>query len=96
MGAASHRSRMSRRSTPTFGARSIQNGAATVAVRDRDAAPAAGTMLPLSTPDSGATAAPADPNALLPEYDSGDHLHPNDAGCEAIANAVDLRALLHR
>jgi lysophospholipase L1-like esterase len=41
-----------------------------------------------------ATADPADPEALNPAYDSGDHLHPNDAGCEAIANAVDLRRLL--
>jgi hypothetical protein len=26
----------------------------------------------------------------LPAYDSGDHLHPNDAGYQAIANAVNL------
>jgi len=25
-----------------------------------------------------------------PTFDSGDHLHPNDAGYEAMANAVDL------
>jgi lysophospholipase L1-like esterase len=41
-----------------------------------------------------ALADPADPAALAPAYDSGDHLHPNDAGCQAIADAVDLRALL--
>jgi lysophospholipase L1-like esterase len=28
---------------------------------------------------------------MLPIYDSGDHLHPNDAGYEAMANAIDLR-----
>jgi hypothetical protein len=37
---------------------------------------------------------PADPSALAPAYGSGDGLHPNDAGCQAIADAVDLRALL--
>jgi lysophospholipase L1-like esterase len=30
---------------------------------------------------------------LRPEYDSGDHLHPSDAGYRAMANAVDLRTL---
>jgi lysophospholipase L1-like esterase len=33
---------------------------------------------------------PADPDALLPAYDSGDHLHPNDAGYLAIAAAINL------
>jgi lysophospholipase L1-like esterase len=33
---------------------------------------------------------PSDPTKLLPAYDSGDHGHPNDAGHEALANAVDL------
>ncbi len=33
---------------------------------------------------------PAHPGRLLPAYDSGDHLHPNDAGYRAMANAVDL------
>ena len=37
-----------------------------------------------------ATGDPADPDAFLPAYDSGDHLHPNDAGMRAIANAVPL------
>jgi lysophospholipase L1-like esterase len=41
-----------------------------------------------------ATADPADPRRLNPTYDSGDHLHPNDAGCQAMADAVDLRMLL--
>lgn len=34
---------------------------------------------------------PANPLRLLPAYDSGDHLHLNDAGYERMANAVDLR-----
>jgi lysophospholipase L1-like esterase len=33
---------------------------------------------------------PANPLELRPEYDSGDRLHPNDAGYEAMAKAVDL------
>jgi lysophospholipase L1-like esterase len=37
---------------------------------------------------------PADPAALDPAYDSGDHLHPNDAGYAAMAGAVDLALLL--
>jgi lysophospholipase L1-like esterase len=35
-----------------------------------------------------------DPNArsrLLPKCDSGDHVHPNDAGYSAMADAIDLR-----
>ena len=32
---------------------------------------------------------PFDPAELLPAYDSGDHLHPNDAGYQAIVNAID-------
>ena len=31
------------------------------------------------------------PPRLLPQYDSGDHLHPNDAGYQAMASAVKLR-----
>nr|WP_316042277.1 GDSL-type esterase/lipase family protein [Nocardiopsis sp. CNR-923] len=37
---------------------------------------------------------PADPTRLLPAYDSGDHLHPGDAGFRAIAESVDLYALV--
>ena len=37
---------------------------------------------------------PKDPTRLLPAYDSGDHLHPSDAGYRAMAAAVDLRVLL--
>jgi lysophospholipase L1-like esterase len=33
---------------------------------------------------------PAEPTKLRSEYDSGDHLHPNDAGYEAMANKVDV------
>lgn len=40
-----------------------------------------------------ATRDPADPDGLLPAYDSGDSLHPSDAGYEAMANAVDLGRL---
>ncbi|MEV6607983.1 SGNH/GDSL hydrolase family protein [Kutzneria sp. NPDC051319] len=41
-----------------------------------------------------ATADPADSFRLRPAYDSGDHLHPGDAGTQAMANAVDLATLL--
>lgn len=34
---------------------------------------------------------PAHSDQLNPVYDSGDHLHPNDAGAAALANAVPLR-----
>ena len=34
---------------------------------------------------------PGHPTRLLPAYDSGDHLHPNDAGTRAMAEAVALR-----
>lgn len=40
-----------------------------------------------------AVADPADPDRILPAYDSGDHLHPGDAGYEAMAQALDLDAL---
>jgi lysophospholipase L1-like esterase len=33
---------------------------------------------------------PANPLAMNPAYDSGDHLHPNDAGYQTMANAIDL------
>jgi lysophospholipase L1-like esterase len=42
-----------------------------------------------------AVADPADPQMLDPAYDSGDHLHPNDAGYRAMAKAIDLAALFH-
>lgn len=33
---------------------------------------------------------PAHANMFLPDYDSGDHLHPRDAGYKAMGEAVDL------
>ncbi len=33
---------------------------------------------------------PAHPDAILPAYDSGDHLHPNDVGYRAMGDAVNL------
>jgi len=33
---------------------------------------------------------PAHPTRLKPEYDSGDHLHPNDAGEKAMGASIDL------
>lgn len=38
-----------------------------------------------------ATRDPANPIQFFPAFDSGDHLHPNDAGYQAMANAIDLR-----
>lgn len=34
---------------------------------------------------------PAHPDRLLPAYDGGDHLHPNEAGYRAMADAIPLR-----
>ncbi|MDM0010931.1 SGNH/GDSL hydrolase family protein [Variovorax sp. J22P168] len=36
---------------------------------------------------------PSEPRRLSPAYDSGDHLHPGNAGHAAMADAIDLRAL---
>lgn len=36
---------------------------------------------------------PAHPARLLPAYDSGDHLHPGDAGYAAMARLLDDRIL---
>jgi lysophospholipase L1-like esterase len=33
---------------------------------------------------------PENPQQYLPKYDHGDHLHPSDAGYEAMGNALDL------
>jgi len=33
---------------------------------------------------------PADPLQFLPAFDSGDHLHPNDLGYQAMADAINL------
>jgi hypothetical protein len=43
---------------------------------------------------AGAVADPANPSVLRPAYDSGDHLHPNDAGGQAMATAVNPGLLL--
>jgi len=37
---------------------------------------------------------PQHPTRLRADYDSGDHLHPGDAGSKAMADAVDLASLL--
>ncbi|WP_338146472.1 SGNH/GDSL hydrolase family protein [Streptomyces boncukensis] len=37
-----------------------------------------------------ALADPADADRLAPAYDSGDHLHPSDAGYRAMADAIDV------
>ncbi len=37
---------------------------------------------------------PTHPLRLLPAYDSGDHLHPGDAGNRAMAESVDIEALV--
>lgn len=36
---------------------------------------------------------PLRPQRIAPAYDSGDHLHPGDAGLRAMADAIDLRQL---
>ncbi|SAK53646.1 GDSL family lipase [Caballeronia fortuita] len=36
---------------------------------------------------------PADSTRMLAAYDSGDHLHPNDAGYKAMADAINLASL---
>ncbi|MEV5106768.1 SGNH/GDSL hydrolase family protein [Streptomyces massasporeus] len=36
---------------------------------------------------------PYDPERILPAFDGGDHLHPNDKGMQAMADAVDLQSL---
>jgi lysophospholipase L1-like esterase len=38
--------------------------------------------------------APANPEKIRPAFDCGDHIHPNDAGYEAMANSIDL-SLFH-
>jgi lysophospholipase L1-like esterase len=36
---------------------------------------------------------PSHPTRLLPAYDCGDHLHPNDAGYKAMADSINLKLL---
>jgi lysophospholipase L1-like esterase len=45
---------------------------------------------------AAATAAATDPQVFAPAFDSGDHLHPNDAGYQAMADAINLRLLADR
>jgi lysophospholipase L1-like esterase len=40
-----------------------------------------------------ATRDPQNPLYILPKFDKGDHLHPNPAGYEAMAGAIDLKML---
>ncbi|MEU7580536.1 GDSL-type esterase/lipase family protein [Streptomyces sp. NPDC041068] len=42
---------------------------------------------------AAAVADPADPDRIHDDYDSGDGLHVNDAGAQALADAVDLATL---
>ncbi|GAA3038532.1 hypothetical protein GCM10020000_15910 [Streptomyces olivoverticillatus] len=44
-----------------------------------------------STPPS---ATPQHPERMLPRFDGGDHLHPNDAGMKVFSDTVDLRKLV--
>jgi lysophospholipase L1-like esterase len=43
-----------------------------------------------------ATRDPSDPRRLAPNLDSGDHLHPSDAGYKAMADAIDLAIFTRR
>jgi len=36
---------------------------------------------------------PASPSRVRPDLDSGDHIHPNAAGAQLLANAVPLDRL---
>ena len=40
--------------------------------------------------EAAAVADPRDPRRLVPEYDTGDHLHLSPAGYRAMADAIDL------
>jgi len=44
---------------------------------------------------AAATANPDHPKVFAPAYDSGDHLHPNDAGYQAMADAINLKTLVN-
>lgn len=43
-----------------------------------------------------ATRDPGHPARFLPQYESGDHLHPSDAGYKAMAEAIDLALFTRR
>jgi lysophospholipase L1-like esterase len=36
---------------------------------------------------------PSNPRHIRAEFDSGDHLHPQDVGYEAMAESIDLELL---
>lgn len=38
---------------------------------------------------------PADPTKIKPEFDAGDHIHPNDLGSKAMADAIPLHLIVH-
>lgn len=42
-----------------------------------------------------ATRDPEEPARLRPDFDSGDHIHPNDAGNAAMADVIDVSAFAH-
>lgn len=54
----------------------------------------AGGIFDATVDFAAAVADPADPSTLDPRYDYGDHLHLNDAGYTAMAQAVDTCKLL--
>ncbi|MBN1905337.1 MAG: SGNH/GDSL hydrolase family protein [Deltaproteobacteria bacterium] len=41
-----------------------------------------------------AVADPANPRRMLPEYDTGDHLHPNETGHRVMAEKIDLNLFI--
>jgi hypothetical protein len=47
-------------------------------------------MFPVLSPTLKIIRDPTRQTRLLPLYDSGDRLHPNDGGYEAMARAIDL------
>jgi lysophospholipase L1-like esterase len=85
---------------PVFGATITPFGESFLDTPQREAVRLAVNDWLLDAPFDGvfdfaaALADPADPSRLAAPFDSGDHLHPNDAGCQALADAVDLRAVV--
>ncbi|WP_435601898.1 SGNH/GDSL hydrolase family protein [Streptomyces sp. bgisy130] len=54
----------------------------------------AGTVFDATLDFDAVVRDPQRPQRMLPAYDSGDHLHPGDAGLKALGESVDLRKLL--
>jgi hypothetical protein len=71
------------RFTNEIQATQLTSGVAHIALRD------AGASAAIDFDE--ATRDPANPTFSLPAYDSGDHLHPNDVGYKAMADAIDLK-----